>query len=96
MGSVDLGVITTLGSNAGLVMDFLGVVLVLGSVAAVVLVLGGIAAIALVLGGIAAVALVLGGVAFDLIDDAGEDKRPGGTRGSDEVCDDFCDDSAVT
>ena len=64
MGSVDLGIITTLSTNAGLVMDFIGVVLVLGGVAAVVLVLGGITA----------VALVLGGVAFDLVDDAGEDK----------------------
>jgi hypothetical protein len=54
LGSIDLGVITTLGTNAGLVMDFIGIVLVLG--------------------GVAAVALVLGGVAFDLVDDAGEDK----------------------
>lgn len=64
MGSVDLVVITTLGStNAGLDPDFVVVVLVV--------------------------------LSFDL-DDLLEDKRPGGTRGSGEVCEDFFDGSDVT
>jgi hypothetical protein len=80
-----LGVITTAGNNVGLVI---GVALVLGDVG---LVLGDVA---LVLGG-AGAAFDLNDL-VDLVDDAGEDIRPRGTIGSDEVCDDACDDSGVT
>jgi hypothetical protein len=68
----------------------LGVITTLGSANA------GVIGVALVLG---SVALVLDGAALDLndlVDDAGEDKRPRGAGGRDEVCDDVCDDSDVT
>jgi hypothetical protein len=85
-----LGVITTSGNNnEGLVI---GVALVLGDVA---LLLGDVGLV------LDDVALVLGGAgaAFglddlvDLVDDAGEVRE---IIGSDEVCDDACDDSGVT
>ena len=98
MGSVGLVVITTLGTNAGLVIDFTGVTIALDGVDLVLdgvdLALGGVALIVL---GI--VSLVLGAALDldDLVDDAGEVKRlVREARGSDEACDDFCDDSDVT
>ena len=105
MGSVGLVVITTLGTNAGLVIDFTGAAIVLGGVnlvwGGVDLVLDGVD---LALGGVALivlgiVSLVLGtALDFnDLVDDASEVKRlVREARGSDEACDDFCDDSDVT
>ena len=90
MGSVGLVVITILGTNAGLVIDFTGVAIVLGGVD---LVLG---SVDLDLGGVALIVLGAALDLDDLVDDAGEVKRlVREAGGSDEACDDFCDDLDV-